>query len=99
MNRNKRNVILQAPLGVGCVVMVLPQGRAGFVESARSDATRGRSGKATDILAGRLFLLPPSDALRTKAKSDHDRVAITYEAVISGCGVGMLGDNHGDLHG
>jgi hypothetical protein len=24
MNRNRRNVILQAPLGVGCVVMITP---------------------------------------------------------------------------
>jgi hypothetical protein len=25
MNRNSRNVILQAPFGVGCAVMVIPQ--------------------------------------------------------------------------
>ena len=49
MNRNRRNVIFQAPLGVGCVVMALsPIDRfLRPVDPASPNATHGVSGNAT----------------------------------------------------
>jgi hypothetical protein len=96
MKRNRRNVILQAPLAVGGAVVVVPS--SFFVLTfdrlwiGRPDATQGGSGSATGhFLAGTsaLRLFGPS---RTKAK-DHDRVAVMFETVISGYGLGML-SNH-----
>jgi hypothetical protein len=42
MKRNSRNVIFQAPLGVGCAVMLAPPFVvAGVADSASSDASHG----------------------------------------------------------
>jgi hypothetical protein len=104
MKRNSRNVIFQAPLGVGCTIMVVPSLSLFLaqLERGRPDATQGLSAGATGhfgslrlrcnsrLLAGRCLTM-----FRKRVATDHDRVAAVIEAVICGHGLGMLSGHQG----
>ena len=96
MKRNSRNVILQAPLGVGCVVMSVPSWSFCWVCWIGLNLMLPAADQAMqrDILTGHLFSRHRPTRLWTKAAPDHDRVAVTFEAVISCYGLVMLRDNH-----
>src|ERR1700731_2972419 len=107
MNRNSRNVIFQAPLGVGCVVIVSSPVRSlallvdlgrcypGAVGQGNRTIRTGPGCAATtqprSVAAGRCFA--------SVLQPDHDRVAMLFQTVISQSGLAMLrGNLPGDFH-
>ena len=78
MNRNSRNVIFQASLGLGCVVMIFsPDDSYAGPFTGPSDATCGMSVKATGdfgLIALTTFRLslPQASCKRITIASPHD---------------------------
>src|SRR6185437_3729118 len=86
MNKNRRNVILQAPFGVGCVVMVASPSFVCWRCGSRSDASHGLAGIATGLFGStagrglprrcdhRRLSLSSSDLLCTAERELAERV-------------------------
>jgi hypothetical protein len=82
MNKNRRNVILQAPFGVGCVVMV-----------ASPSIVRWGRRRAEPMLATGL----PALQLNIWARTPESAAPAAIETVISRHGLAMLNANQRDF--